>query len=146
MKEHRKVPDLYIEKLILDELPKHEKEQLLKDPQVRRRVAELQAENPGTDLVLLVGADILGELHRWHRVEEVAQRAQLAVMSRADSPMVEAKVDVDLVRVEVTHIAVSSSDVRERVRAGRPYRFLVPGPVYDIIEAHSLYRNQTDEE
>jgi nicotinate-nucleotide adenylyltransferase len=109
-------------------------------------IAELQTENPGADLVLLVGADILGELHRWHRLEEIARRARIAVMSRADAPAAEAKTAVDFVKVEVTHVALSSSDVRERVRAGRPYRFLVPGPVYDIIKNRSLYRNRTDEE
>lgn len=109
-------------------------------------IAELQAENPGADLVLLVGADILGELHRWQRLEEIARRARIAVMSRAEAPPLETKVDVDFVNVEVTHIAISSSDVRERVRAGKPYRYLVPAPVYDIIERRSLYRNQTDEE
>ncbi len=109
-------------------------------------VAELQAENPGADLVLLVGADILGELHRWQRVEEITRRARIAVMSRAGAPAVAAKIDVNFVSVEVTYIAISSSDVRERVRAAKPYRYLVPGPVYDIIERHSLYRNQTDEE
>ncbi|MGD2215956.1 MAG: nicotinate-nucleotide adenylyltransferase [Gemmatimonadales bacterium] len=109
-------------------------------------IAELQAENPGADLVLLVGADILGEIHRWHRVEEIARRARIAVMSRAKAPAVEAKIDLSYITVEVTHVAISSSDVRERVRSGRPYRYLVPGPVYDIIERRSLYRNQTDEE
>lgn len=109
-------------------------------------IAELQTENPGADLVLLVGADILGELHRWHRVEDIARRARLAVMSRADAPTVELRIDVDFVTVEVTHIAISSSDVRDRVRAGKPYRYLVPGPVYDIIQMRSLYRNQTDTE
>lgn len=107
-------------------------------------IAELQAEHPGADLVLLVGADILGELHLWQRVDEIARRARIAVMSRAGAPAIEARIDVDLVRVEVTNIAISSSDVRERVRTGRPYRYLVPGPVYDIIERSSLYRNQTD--
>ncbi len=45
MKEHGKIPELYIEKLLLDALPAGEKEQLLKDPEVRRRVAELEASN-----------------------------------------------------------------------------------------------------
>lgn len=67
-------------------------------------------------------------------------------MSRAEAAALEATIDVDFVCVEVTHIAISSSDVRERVRTGKPYRYLVPGPVYDIIERRSLYRNQTDEE
>jgi hypothetical protein len=44
MKENR-IPDLFIEKLLLDELPEHEKEELLKDPKVQRRIVELKAEN-----------------------------------------------------------------------------------------------------
>jgi hypothetical protein len=39
------VPDLFIEKLLLDELPQIEKERLLADPAVRRRLDELKAEN-----------------------------------------------------------------------------------------------------
>ncbi|UCF97031.1 MAG: hypothetical protein JSV89_17920 [Spirochaetaceae bacterium] len=39
------IPDLFIEKLLLDELPKGMKEQLLKDPSVQRRLDELKAEN-----------------------------------------------------------------------------------------------------
>ena len=39
------IPDLFIEKLLLDELPQSMKERLLKDPSVRRRLGELKAEN-----------------------------------------------------------------------------------------------------
>ena len=39
------VPDLYIEKLLLDELSQEMKERLLEDPSVRRRLQELKAEN-----------------------------------------------------------------------------------------------------
>jgi nicotinate-nucleotide adenylyltransferase len=91
-------------------------------------------------------SEAFGELHRWQRVEEIAQRARIAVMSRADAPALEPKIDVDFDSVEVTHIAISSSDVRERVRAGKPFRYLVPAPVYDIIARRSLYRNQINEE
>ncbi|MGD2154258.1 MAG: nicotinate-nucleotide adenylyltransferase [Gemmatimonadales bacterium] len=109
-------------------------------------VAALQMENPGAELVLLVGADIVAEFHRWRRLDEIARRARIAVMSRADAPAVEASVDVRLETIEVTHVAISSSAVRERVRTGKPYRYLVPGPVYEIIERRSLYRNRADGE
>ena len=39
------IPDLFIEKLLLDELPQDMKERLLKDPSVRHRLEELKAEN-----------------------------------------------------------------------------------------------------
>jgi hypothetical protein len=39
------IPDLFIEKLLLDELPQEVKERLLEDPSVRRRLEELKREN-----------------------------------------------------------------------------------------------------
>lgn len=104
-------------------------------------VAELEAEHPDAELYLLVGADIMKEIHRWHRVPELAARARIAVMSRADAPAPPpSPTDLATVRVDVTHIAISSSDIRKRVSAGRPFRYLVPDGVYEIIAEHSLYR------
>jgi len=43
------------------------------------------------------------------------------------------------VRVEVPHLEVSSSDLRERVRDGRPLDFLVTSPVLAEIARRSMY-------
>jgi nicotinate-nucleotide adenylyltransferase len=106
-------------------------------------LAELEEEYPGSELYLLVGSDIMNEIHRWHRVPEIAARARIAVMSRADAPKATASVaGLQTIRVEVTHVAISSSEIRERVTAGRPFRYLVPEGVYEIIAEHALYRKQ----
>ncbi len=47
MKE-KGIPDLFIEKLLLDELPRSMKERLLEDPYVRHRLEELKADNRRT--------------------------------------------------------------------------------------------------
>jgi nicotinate-nucleotide adenylyltransferase len=104
-------------------------------------ILELQSENRGVELFLLVGADILGEIQLWHRIEEIADHVQIVVMSRAEANVVSSSVKLDLLRVAVTHVAMSSSGIRERVRSGRPFRYLVPDPVYQIILRHSLYRD-----
>ncbi len=105
-------------------------------------LAQLEQEYPGAELFLLVGADIVGELHRWHRIGEIGKRARIAVMSRAEAPVeVEADLGLECIGVEVTHIAISSSEVRERIRSGRPFRYLVPDPVYEIIVSDNLYRD-----
>jgi nicotinate-nucleotide adenylyltransferase len=103
-------------------------------------IRELQDENPGAELYLLVGSDILGEIHQWHRLEEIADRARIAVLSRADAPADTYPEDIEMLRVEVTHVAVSSSEIRERIRTGRPFRYMVPDPVYELIVEHSLYK------
>jgi nicotinate-nucleotide adenylyltransferase len=105
-------------------------------------VLELKGEHRGAELFLIVGADILGELQRWHRVEEIARHACFAVMSRAELAVPSALPSgLEMLEVAVTAIAVSSSDIRDRVRMGRPYRYLVPEAVREIIDGNSLYRN-----
>jgi nicotinate-nucleotide adenylyltransferase len=93
-------------------------------------------------LYLLVGSDILNEIHRWHSVIRISERARIVVMSRPDAPgTFDPETDLEAVRVDVTHVDISSSDIRERVRSGRPFRYLVPERVYEIIAEHSLYRS-----
>ncbi len=101
----------------------------------------LRVENPGAELYLLVGSDILSEIHRWHRIEELAQSARVVVMSRAGADADPGRVaGAAVLSVGVTHVAISSSDIRDRVRTGRPHRYMVPGSVYQIMVEHSLYR------
>lgn len=103
-------------------------------------VSELSRENPAAELFFLIGSDILKELHLWHRVRELAESARIVVMSRAevDAPA-DPQLDVEYSPVEVTHIGISSTEVRDRVRQGRPYRYLVTEGVYRIIEESGLY-------
>ncbi len=106
-------------------------------------LTEIAAQHPDAELFLLIGSDILAEIHRWRQLDEITKLARITVMSRAgvelDDPAAAA---LDLRRVEVTYVAISSSDVRDRIRNGRPYRYLVPASVHRIIEENSLYRRR----
>lgn len=104
-------------------------------------VEEIAVEFPGAEVFLLVGSDILAEIHLWREARKLAKRAQLVVMSRAgvEAPR-SPDVSIEYTRVEVTNIGISSTEVRERIRADRPFRYLVPPPVYRIIEEYCLYR------
>ncbi|KPK62866.1 MAG: hypothetical protein AMS21_07070 [Gemmatimonas sp. SG8_38_2] len=103
-------------------------------------IHELKEENPGAELYLLIGSDILSEIQRWHRMEELAQSARVVVMSRAGADAEPGGISgVELMSVAVTDVAISSSDIRDRVRAGRPYRYMVPESVRQVMEKYSLY-------
>ena len=105
-------------------------------------ITEYNEEFPNAELYLLIGSDILNEIHRWHSVIQIAERACIVVMSRPDAPeFFGPATDLETMRVDVTHVDVSSSEIRERVRSGRPFRYLVPEGVYEIIAEHSLYRS-----
>lgn len=111
-------------------------------------LAALHAEHPIADLVFLMGADSLADLPRWRDPIGIFALAEIGVASRPGSP-----VDVEPVieehpsahgRISVVptpHIAISATDIRDRVRTGRPITFLVPPTVERYILANRLYRD-----
>lgn len=103
-------------------------------------VGELERELPGVELYVLVGADILAEIGDWHRSAELTSRVTVAVMTRGGVDTWTAPEGFDCTRVDVTHIGISSTDIRRRVREGEPFRYLVPEAVYRIINEHALYK------
>jgi len=100
---------------------------------------ELRAELPMAELFLLIGADQYAELHTWHRAEEVRRLCRVAVLERAGAAVSGSGGGAEE-HVPVTRIDVSASDIRARVAAGRPIRFLVVPAVEEIIGSHGLYR------
>ena len=52
---------------------------------------------------------------------------------------VELDESMEWIRVDVPHLEVSSTDLRERCADGRPLDYLVTDPVLDVIRARGLY-------
>ncbi|MEO0078490.1 MAG: nicotinate-nucleotide adenylyltransferase [candidate division WOR-3 bacterium] len=94
---------------------------------------------------LIVGADQYARIHTWHEPGRITGLACIAVMSRPGIPHPPrfAEHPPDRVRfLDVVPVAIAATTVRERVRAGRSFRYLVPSPVAAYIEEHRLYRDQ----
>jgi nicotinate-nucleotide adenylyltransferase len=91
------------------------------------------------ELFLVVGADLVAELGTWHRAEDLRDLVTLAVVSRptADSPSVPP--GWRAVRVDGPQVAVSSSEVRDRLAAGEPVDDLVPAEVIRCILRRGMY-------
>ena len=103
---------------------------------------------PDAELFFLLGADQLAEFHEWHEPEEIAQLASVVAVGRdgvdpRDLSPVGFGPGGELIFLSprVTRVDISSSEVRDRVRAGRSIRYLVPETVKRIIETHRLYRS-----
>jgi nicotinate-nucleotide adenylyltransferase len=102
---------------------------------------ELANRYPGSNLHLLIGADQLAALDTWHEAASLPQLARLAVALRPGVD-ISGIASSNLDWVEMPQIGISSSLVRDRVRAGRPIRYLVPDAVRELIEAEGLYRHE----
>ena len=99
------------------------------------------------DPVFLIGADELAAFPTWTRPGRVLELARLGAATRPGSDRSELERVVGSLplpdRVElfpITPHAVSSSEVRERVRAGLPIDGLVPAAVAAEIVRLGLYR------
>ena len=94
---------------------------------------------PGAELFTIVGDDAAAGLTSWERHEEVVAYSHLVVVDRPGAP-VELPAGFDWLHVEVPRLEVSSTDLRARVRDGRPLDYLVTEPVLDLIAVRKLYR------
>jgi nicotinate-nucleotide adenylyltransferase len=100
----------------------------------------LAQQHPGASLFTIVGDDAAAKIETWERHQEVADRSTLVVVDRPGQP-VELPAGFDWVHVEVPHLEVSSTDLRDRCLDGRPLDFLVTEPVLDVIRALGLYQD-----
>lgn len=102
---------------------------------------QLRETFPAARLHFIIGADQFRELHTWHEPEEVCRLARLLVMDRDNlSPDdMASPLDVEYETVRVTRVDVSSTQIRRRVKAHQPIRFLVPPAVEEIIRREGLY-------
>lgn len=113
-------------------------------------VALLHERAPDDDFYFLMGGDNLRDLPTWTRPEEVYHHTRLAVMRRSDED-VSADMHgdtlpglaerVDFVDTPLMSVWLSSTQVIERLQAGRSLRYLVPDAVLDYIQQHNLYRD-----
>lgn len=101
---------------------------------------DYRARFPGAELFYLIGADHVALLPKWREPAELARLARFVVIPRpgeTPQPL------PPPFRGEVLRgfpVGVSSSQIRERVRAGLSIRGLVPDAVAEALERDDIYR------
>jgi nicotinate-nucleotide adenylyltransferase len=127
-------------------------------------LAELRQEFPARPICLVVGMDAFLGLPQWHRWQEIVDLAHLLVAHRPGWQPPVAGVLGTLLRERgaggvdalhaapggaiavcaVTQLEISSSAIRELVRAGRAPRYLAPDPVCRLLAASGCYTTATE--
>ena len=100
----------------------------------------LARENPGAEIVLIVGMDTLITLDKWKNPDRIFQLAKLAVLARNPSDHGLAW-SGDVTVFMTRRIDVSSSEIRQRIAEGKSIRGFVADSVETYIASENLYRS-----
>jgi nicotinate-nucleotide adenylyltransferase len=104
-------------------------------------LSDLSANHPNSDLFFITGADALASLHTWRDYERIIDRATLVGVSRPGHALADPGLPAGTVHlVEISALAISSTECRQRAAAGLSLDYLVPSPVARYVEKKGLYR------
>ncbi|MDP8256078.1 MAG: nicotinate-nucleotide adenylyltransferase [Candidatus Alcyoniella australis] len=126
-------------------------------------VQQLAKRYPQADLFFIIGADAFSEINTWHRWQELIQSIDFLLLGRPGSEFESPEKAVPALarqyaplpgepaawrhvsgrtvrRIDAPLLQISSSEVRRRVAAGEPIRYMVPDPVLQIVQREGLYR------
>jgi nicotinate-nucleotide adenylyltransferase len=91
------------------------------------------------DLVLLLGADAAAQFSLWRDPDVIRRLAEVVVLRRGE----ESAAPEGFRAVATRRVDISSSEIRDRVRAGRDIRGFVTDPVAAYIARAGLYRQRS---
>jgi len=106
---------------------------------------------PEHELYFITGTDALLEIFSWREAEEILTMIQFIGAARPgfdardfllkvqqEHPETQGRIHY----LEVPALAISSTDIRARVRHGQPIRYLLPEPVRLFLQKHGLYSDE----
>ncbi len=105
-------------------------------------------QDPHIDWYFISGADAILEIASWHYPEDIFRFAHMIAASRpgyslsrlqALSKDLSAEQIARIHQLEVPALAISSSQVRERLRRGLSIKYLLPEAVEQYIDKNGLY-------
>lgn len=105
---------------------------------------------PRAELFFVIGGDSLQDLPTWRDPAGILEQATLVALVRPGYSDVSAEraqlvarlpgLEQRLITLEGPRMDISSTDLRQRVAAGRPIRYQTPDAVEEYIRQHDLYR------
>lgn len=112
-------------------------------------VLKMSQFHPGKELFFITGADAVLEILTWKNVEELLLLCRVISATRPGYRLeglwerlenLSGQYKDSIIFMEVPSLAISSTDIRNRVGDGRPVKYLLPEPVEDYIYKNGLYK------
>jgi nicotinate-nucleotide adenylyltransferase len=99
------------------------------------------------ELYYIVGADSINDVLTWYRGAELFEFCRFIAASRPEFDLRQAQTKLSpqqqerVIFLELPGLHIASRELRRRVHAGAPIRYLTPDAVIMEIEKRKLYRN-----
>ena len=103
---------------------------------------------PKDSFIYLMGADSLNDLLQWHEPNQfVAACDGIGIMKRQGEVIDTEKITGELPGIhkkmsilDTPMIGIAGADIRQRVKSGKQFQYLVPEKIHQYILDHKLYR------
>jgi nicotinate-nucleotide adenylyltransferase len=105
-------------------------------------LSDFAARQPTDERFLLLGDDVLATFDQWREPGRILELARIVVLQREgrQSALPAVMAGADVVRLQTRRVDVSSTEIRDRVRAGKSVRGFVTDGVAAYIARAGLYR------
>lgn len=97
----------------------------------------LSRDYPEHEFFLVIGADNWLAFDRWYHSQDILDHYHIIIYPREGSPIDIATLPANVTLVQTRLYNISSTDIRQRIREGRPVRRLLPTNIYDdVVKAY----------
>ena len=108
-------------------------------------VREFKKNYPGAKIYFITGADAILEIFTWKKPGDLLEETEFIAASRPGYCLSELGQEIyDAYRdnihiLQIPNLAISSTDIRNRVKTGRTIKYQLPQEVETFIKKHNLY-------
>ena len=103
----------------------------------------LQEKYPKQQFALIMGSDGFQNIHKWKNAEAILKDYQIIIYKRPGFD-VETKYLANVTILEAPLLEISSTHIRQLIRAKKSIRYLVPDPVKKEIESQNYYASSLE--
>lgn len=90
------------------------------------------------ELYFITGSDLLKYLDEWKDLNEITKMVNFIVATRPGYPL--EKIPAYIQTIPIRAVDVSAFEIRQAIKQGKSFRYLVPEIVFKYISKNKLYR------
>ena len=101
-------------------------------------IKEFKERFSADDLYFIIGSDLLKYLDEWKDLNEIIRLVRFIVATRPGYPLEEIPSYINTLPIRA--VDISAFEIRECVKEGKSFRYLVPEGIFNYIKKRGLYK------